>query len=154
MENVPDLYEILSDPVTMSFWPKPFSYEQSGQWIVERGIKQYKDGFGRFAVKRKDTGELVGDAGLLRLETDGTIENDLGYIISSKAWGRGYGYEAAEALMRYGFETMGLPRLCANMPADHASSRNVAEKLGMTLEKQFLNKKNRDILTCLYARGI
>jgi RimJ/RimL family protein N-acetyltransferase len=151
LENVPNLFGILSDPVTMSFWPQPFTYEQSLQWILERGLKHYKDGIGRYALKRKGTGELIGDAGILRLETDGVLENDLGYIISSKAWGTGLGYEAAEALMRYGFETLKLPRLCANMPADHTSSRKVAEKLGMKLEKQFLNRKNRGILTCLYA---
>jgi len=151
-EHVPDLYAVLSDPLTMRFWPKPFTYEQCEQWVSERGKKHYKEGMGRFAVKRKDTGELIGDAGILRLETDGTMENDLGYIISAKAWGAGLGYEAAEALMQYGFGTLKLPRLCANMPVDHVSSRKVAEKLGMTLEKEFVNKRNRGILTCLYAK--
>jgi RimJ/RimL family protein N-acetyltransferase len=54
--------------------------------------------------------------------------------------------------MRYGFEELQLPRLCANMPADHISSRRVAEKLGMRLEKEFINRRNRDVLTCLYSK--
>ena len=56
--------------------------------------------------------------------------------------------------MRYGFGTLQLRRICANMPVDHIASRRVAESLGMRLEKQFENKRNRNILTCLYVREV
>lgn len=150
-EDLPRLYEILSDPVTMSFWPQPFSLKQSEEWLLTRGLASYKQGTGRYAIELKATGELIGDAGIIRQELDGKYENDLGYIIDSPFWGQGFGYEAAAELLRYGFEDLGLVRLCANMPANHISSRKVAEKLGMDLQKEFINKKNRDIRTCLYS---
>lgn len=151
-EDLTHLHRILSDQETMSFWPSPFDFGQSKEWLVHRGLELYPSGFGRFAVELKDSGELIGDAGLLRIEMNGDIENDLGYIVHSNYWGHGFGYEAAYALMRYGFETLRLTRICANMPANHVASRNVALKLGMVLEKQFLNPRNRDILTYLYAK--
>lgn len=152
MEDTAALYELLSDPVTMSFWPSPFTYKQSEEWIVIRGLKNYHSGYGRFAVEWKETGKLIGDAGLLRLEIDGRLENDIGYIIQSEYWGLGLGCEAADAVMNYALEKIGLQRLCANMPDNHKASSRVAEKIGMSLEKKFWNINNRNILTRLYVK--
>lgn len=82
-EDLSALHQILSDNLTMSFWPRPFDYSQCKEWIQKRGIENYQAGYGRLAVELKETGEIIGDAGLLKLETDGQIENDLGYIIKS-----------------------------------------------------------------------
>lgn len=152
-EDVQKLYGILSDPETMAFWPKPFSLSQVEDWIQHRGLEKYGDGIGRCGVYLRETGELVGDAGIVNQILDGKPEYDLGYIIHAKYWGHGYGGEAAAEIMRYGFEELRLPRLCANMPAEHISSRKVAEKLGMQLEKEFINTRNRDVLTCLYSKN-
>jgi [ribosomal protein S5]-alanine N-acetyltransferase len=152
-EDVQKLYGVLSDPETMAFWPKPFSLSQVEDWIHHRGIAKYGDGMGRCGVFLKKTGDLVGDAGIVSQDIDGKPEYDLGYIIHAKYWGHGYGGEAAAEIMRYGFEELQLPRLCANMPAEHISSRRVAEKLGMLLEKEFINRRNRDVLTCLYSKN-
>ena|SRR5947207_14490036 len=146
-----DLYRILSDPTTMSFWPSPLSLEATENWI-SRNIKNYQEyGFGRFALILKPNNTFIGDCGIVRAEIDGKLENDLGYIIFHTYWKHGYAVEAAEACMNYGFDTLNLTRICANMPADHIASRRVAEKIGMRLEKVFHNKRNRDILTCLYS---
>ncbi|MDQ1914674.1 GNAT family N-acetyltransferase [Paenibacillus sp. GD4] len=150
-EDLPVLHALLSNPVTMQFWPAPFTLEQSRQWI-QRSLEQYPTGFGRFALIHKHTNALIGDAGLLLLEVDGRKENDLGYIIDCEYWKGGYGTEAAGAVMQYGLDRLRLKRICASMPVDHVGSRKVAERLGMKLEKQFLNKRNRDIPTCLYAK--
>ncbi|RIX50162.1 N-acetyltransferase [Paenibacillus nanensis] len=149
-DDLPKLHALLSDPVTMQFWPAAFTFEQSEQWMT-RNMESYSQGYGRMAVILRENQEIVGDAGLLKYEIDGVLENDLGYIISSAYWNRGFGFEAAEAVMKHGFEELGLKRICANMPVDHIASRKVAEKLGMTLEKQFLNRRNRNLPTCLYA---
>jgi [ribosomal protein S5]-alanine N-acetyltransferase len=54
-------------------------------------------------------------------------------------------------VVKYGFEILALRRLCSYMASDHRQSRRIAEKLGMTLEKQYRNPRNRDFLTCVYA---
>jgi len=149
-EDAPMLHAVLSDPETMRFWPAPFTAEQTAQWI-ERSLGLYESGLGRFAVIRQEDGRLIGDAGLLRLDLDGTLEYDVGYIVSAAEWRRGYGFEAAAAVVAYGFQTLGLKRMCANMAETHIASRKVAEKLGMLLEKTYINQRNRGILTCLYA---
>ncbi len=85
----------------MSFWPAPFTTEQTSQWI-ERSIKSYaENGFGRFAVELKESGKLIGDCGILISELDRKPEYDLGYIIYAEYWGKGYGTEAARSALEY-----------------------------------------------------
>lgn len=150
-DDLPALHGSLSDPVTMSFWPAVFTLDESERWM-QRNRESYAKGYGRVAVILQHNNEIIGDAGLQQYEIDGTLEYDLGYIIGSKYWNKGYGYEAAEAVMRYGFQELKLNRICVNMPVDHISSRRVAEKLGMVLEKQFLNRRNRNLPTLLFAK--
>lgn len=145
------LHAIFSDPITMSFWPAPFEREATERWIARSRQSYAEHGFGRYAVVRKADGALIGDCGLLRAELAGQLENDLGYIIDRQHWRQGYAAEAAGACKAYGFQTLQLRRICANMPADHWASRRTAERIGMTLEREFLNPRNRNILTCLYA---
>jgi len=150
-DDVPALHDLLSDPVTMSRWPAPFTYEQTEAW-VRRQTVAYPERLGRYAVTLAETGELIGDAGLMRAEINGRLEMDLGYIISCRHWRRGYGLEAAKAVMARGFADLKLERICANMAVDHDRSRQVAERLGMTLETYFHNPRNRNLLTCLYVK--
>jgi ribosomal-protein-alanine N-acetyltransferase len=140
---------IFSNPVTMKFWPNPFTDEQIKAWI-DRSLKSYKDyGFGRYVVVLRENDQIIGDCGLVKSEIDHSLENDLGYIIDHTYWNQGYGYEAAKACLKYAFNHLELDSVVANMPYDHYSSKKVAEKLGMKLEKEFYNSRNRNILTYL-----
>lgn len=154
MEDFGALHRVFSDPITMKFWPAPFTENETRRWI-SRAIHDYETlGFGRWALISKETGELIGDCGIMRLEVAGETENDLGYIIHHPHWGNGYATEAAGACKRYALETSGLRRLAANMPVEHTASARVAEKIGMTLEKTFHNPKNRGIETRLYSLNL
>ncbi|WP_442601200.1 hypothetical protein [Paenibacillus sp. KN14-4R] len=50
-------------------------------------------------------------------------------------------------------DVLQLDSICANMPHNHTVSRRIAEKIGMQLEAEFVNKRNRDILTNLYRKN-
>ena len=147
-EDEGELYGILSDAVTMAYWPQPFSLLQVRDWI-RRSIDSYaQEGYGGWAVVEKETMTLLGNCGLTKLELDGRMENDLGYIIFRDKWNLGYATEAANACMEYAFAA-GITRVSANMPFDHVASQRIAEKIGMKRETEFINPRNRDILTYL-----
>ncbi len=141
---------ILSDPRTMSFWPVPFGREDVERWIG-RSIASYQEnGFGRRPIFLKESGELIGDCGMMLSMVDGELRNDIGYILHHPYWGRGYAIEASRAVMDDAFTRLGLDDIYANMPCDHDSSRQVAERLGMGRVREFTNTRNRDIRTYLY----
>jgi len=151
LEDFEALHRIFSDPITMSFWPAPFTEEDTRRWISRSTQDHEETGFGRQPVILKFSGEIIGDCGIMLAEIAGEPEHDLGYIIHHPFWGNGYAIEAAGALKRRAVEQLGIRRLVANMPTDHAASIRVAEKLGMRREKTFRNERNRNIETHLYA---
>jgi RimJ/RimL family protein N-acetyltransferase len=150
-EDMMALHIILSDPITMQFWPAPFTPEATAAWI-ERQIRGYAErGYGRWAVLEKASGEQIGDVGLLYTSVNGRDEVDLGYIIHYPYWRQGYAYEAAAACLAYAGAQLPITRVVANMAHDNLGSKRVAEKLGMRYQGEFINPRNRNIRTLLYA---
>lgn len=97
-----------------------------------------RDGFGLLAAELRDTGELVGMAGLavpaFLPEILPAVE--VGYRLGRAHWGRGLATEAAAALVDHAFGPLGLERLVAIVHVDNAASRRVVEKLGMRAERE------------------
>ncbi len=148
--DIEQLYPILSDPLTMRFWPRPFTRDESCEWI-ERNLRHYQDvGFGRYAIILKENGMMVGDCGIVPSVVDAREVYDIGYILHHPFWGQGFATEAAAAVRDHGLRTLGLPALHANMAHDHEASRRVAERIGMTKIGEFENSKNRGIRTFLF----
>jgi RimJ/RimL family protein N-acetyltransferase len=58
----------------------------------------------------------------------------MGWVLRRDAWGNGYATEAAEALLRFGVQSLGLHRVEATCaPANEASARVMA-RIGMRYE--------------------
>lgn len=150
-DDLPALAAILGDPTTMAFWPRPLTPEEAEGWLWRNIERREESIYGRRAVILRATGELIGDAGVVRAELNGEERDDLGYIIGAAHWGRGYAAEAARALASLYLHAHGLPALYANMAHDHRASQRVAERIGMRRVTEYRNARNRDILTYLYV---
>lgn len=87
-------------------------------------------GFGPWVLLERESGELVGRAGLKHQMVNGKREVELGWAVRSDRWGRGYATESAEAGIEWAPE-LGLRELVALIMEDNSASRRVAEKLGM-----------------------
>lgn len=68
--------------------------------------------------------------GLVDIDETSNGECDLGYWLEQPAWGRGYAFEAAGAVVRFAFETVGLTALKSGHAADNPASGRVLTKLG------------------------
>lgn len=146
--DVEDLFEVLSDPVAMQFYPQPFDRQMTQAWI-ERNIQRYaKHGFGLWALILKQTGKLIGDCGLVVQEVDGVEEIEIGYHLRRDLWGQGLATEAAQACRDYGFSQLGFDKLISLINPANIASRRVAEKNKMRLIKEI---EWRDKPTCVYA---
>jgi RimJ/RimL family protein N-acetyltransferase len=77
-------------------------------------------------VRRSD--ELVGVIGLAPQGECRSAE--LGYYVGRPHWGQGLATEAAQAIVRFGLETMGYAKLTSRYHADNPASGRVLEKLG------------------------
>jgi len=144
------LHQILSDPTTMQFWPKPYSHEQTQAWLQRHIQRLENDGFARFAVFLKGTNTLIGDCGVNKSKVNGKWENDLGYIIHHPYWKQGFALEASKACLDFAFQELKLKSVVANMADEHIASQKTALKLGFTKELEFINVQNLNKVTHLY----
>jgi [ribosomal protein S5]-alanine N-acetyltransferase len=148
MGDVDDLMGIFSDPVAMRYYPNTKSRQEAEEW-VRRAQESYRDhGFGLWVAVLEDSGEFVGQCGLTVQEVEGKNEVEIGYLFLRRFWGRGLATEAARAARDHGFHTLGYARLISLIDPGNLASRRVAEKVGLTLEKE-VEKWGKRI--CVYA---
>jgi ribosomal-protein-alanine N-acetyltransferase len=148
-EDIPSLHSIFSDAETMEYYPAPFSYEKTQNW-VKRNQKRYEeDGYGLWAVCLKENGEVIGDCGLVKQQVDGNTEVEIGYHINKKYWLKGFASEAAKACKDYGHNKLGLNKLISIIDPMNIPSKRVVEKIGFSKEKEvFIFTKNHIIYSC------
>ena len=91
-------------------------------------------GFSKWAMFLKETGELVGDSGLLPM--DGTREFELGYRLAKDFWSMGLATECGKAWLDAAFTRFGLRTVIAFADERHTASLRVMQKLGMNFDKQ------------------
>ena len=123
-----------ADPRVMEFFAAPLSSEESDAMIVRNQAHTAQHGFGFFTVELRDTGELIGLAGLSRVpfEAHFTPCVEIGWRLAASHWNRGLATEAARECLRYGFEQLALAEVVAFTVPANLRSRRVMEKLGMT----------------------
>jgi RimJ/RimL family protein N-acetyltransferase len=131
-----DLARVICDPETMRYYPMRFTREQADEWIA-RNLERYAaDGHGLWAVVLKESGEFIGDCGVIRQHLEGGDELEIGYHLHRAQWGRGYATEAARACRDWIFANTAAPRAISLIRPENLPSRRVAERNGMTIWKE------------------
>ena len=127
------LLAIMGKPEVMYAWEHGFTKKDVRKWINRQLIRCRKDGFGYFAVILKESGALIGQAGLMNSTLNGNETVELGYILDNTYWHNGYGTEAARACLEYAFGELELKTVCCSIRPENVASIRVVERLGMTL---------------------
>lgn len=88
-----------------------------------------------FGIILNETGRLIGSVGLI---ADGKREYDgarmLGYSLDERYWNRGIMTEAAQAVIKFGFEQDGIEIISAYCYPYNKASQRVIEKCGFMYE--------------------
>ena len=86
-----------------------------------------------WVLELKSEGMIIGNISVVRIceETKCAV---LGWCMGTAWWGNGYMPEAAEAVLQYLFETVGMNRVCANHDISNPKSGRVMQKIGMQYE--------------------
>jgi ribosomal-protein-alanine N-acetyltransferase len=135
-DDADDLLDILGDAETMRFYPAPFTPEQVESWIRNNLDRYERDGIGLWAIEDRGTGEFLGDCGLVHQLVDSVDEVEVGWHVKRSRWGQGIAPEAGAACRDRAFGELGLDRIISLIRPENIQSRRVAEKLGMSVEKE------------------
>lgn len=128
MEN---LAQVLSDDISMVHYPHPFSGEEVRNWIC-KNIKRYNDdGFGLWAVIRKEDNKFLGDCGITLQNIDNEILPEIGFHIIRKYSNQGYATEAAQLCLKYAKLNLSYDTIYSYSRKTNIASQRVSEKIGM-----------------------
>ena len=141
LSDIDDLYKIYSDEKVMAYIPEGvMSYEWVKDlinWMVdycyEKNTPENIIKFG-VSVLDKEKKRVIGWCGLGSLDCK-PDDVEIFYGLSSEYWGQGLATESAKAMLRYGFDIIGLKRIIAVVNSNNIASKKVIEKLGMKFEK-------------------
>jgi len=140
--DAPALYKYAANPNIgpVAGWPAHTSVENSAQII--RTVLSAPE---TYAVVLKEAGEPVGSIGLmtsggLHTAEIGDGEGEIGYWIGEPYWGRGLIPEACRALIRHGFEGLGLSAIWCGYYDGNEKSRRAQEKCGFRAHHTEMDK--------------
>lgn len=136
MDDAPAVHRYGSDPEVVRYMPwGPNTWADTQDFLERKLDDQRADprrGFD-LAVTLASSGELIGACGITIISTE-RLQAAMGYAYRRDIWGRGYATEAARALVAFGFEQLGMHRICAYCDVDNIASARVLEKTGMQRE--------------------
>lgn len=129
---------VIGDPVVMQYYPRTFERKDAEEWI-ERNLRRYDDyGHGLYAVVLKDSGDMIGDCGLVTQQIEGEPLLEVGYHLRRDQWGHGYASEAARACMEYAFRTLRADKVISLIRPENLPSQRVAERNKMKIERRIM----------------
>lgn len=132
------LADVMSRPDVMRYlYDEPRSRHQAAEVldrrVRERTIESQGDIL-HLAVEVE--GAVVGDV-LLSYVSSRHRQGEIGWVFHPDHHGHGYATEASRAMLRLGFEGLGLHRIVARCDARNTTSIRVMERLGMRREAHF-----------------
>ena len=134
-DDAPSLLELVNDPGWLLHIGQRHVHtlDDARRFIDERLVAAYsRQGFGLWAMERRDSGEVAGMCGLVR--RDGLPGIDLGYALLPAHRGKGLVHEAAEACLDHAHRALGQTRVLAITSPDNAASARVLLKLGFAMQ--------------------
>lgn len=140
MDDVEPMFELDSDLEVLKYIhvPPVRSRSEIEQKINQVHGQYQTKGVGRLAIIRKSDDSFLGWAGL-KYETE--IREfpyyDLGYRLLRKYWRNGYGLQAAQLTLDYGFNVLKLEKICAAADIDNEGSNKILNRIGLNQKESF-----------------
>jgi RimJ/RimL family protein N-acetyltransferase len=159
-EDVDMMAELFANPGFMRFSLGIFTERKQTVAFIEKVMGLDRAGLpSQFAVVPRGEDAIVGYCGFYHHgELPGEIE--IGYRLHPDYWNRGLITEAAHAVRDHAFGDLKLPCVISLVHPENIPSRRVAEKIGMTAEKQTIfrgfptNVFSLSRHRCLALRGV
>jgi len=145
-QDLDALFALYRDPAIRQYFPDGTrTHEETKQeleWFLHGhpGFPQ----LGLWATVECASGAFLGRCGLLPWEIEGKHEVELAFLIDKNRWGEGFATEAASAIVSYARTDLNLERLICLITPGNAASVRVAEKVGMSYEREL----NDDLGLC------
>lgn len=137
IQDVEAFYRIYQHPSITQYMEPLYENRQDECAYMQDYIKHVYGfyGYGLWTILLKETGEIIGRAGLS--VRPGCELPELGYVIDVKKQRQGYAYEACLAILHYAKEELAFDGVQALTDKNNTASENLLKKLGFHVENFF-----------------
>lgn len=128
-------YQSLPEVARFLYW-EPRTLEESRTFLRQKMMASTIEKEGDWlvlAVVWRQTGDLMGEVNL-QWRSREHRQGEIGYIFNPAFHGKGFATEAAEVVLRLGFEGLDLHRVVGRLDGRNTASARVLERLGMRRE--------------------
>lgn len=135
LSDLPALYELYDKPGMTDYVEPLYDYETELEYqkaYIENMYGFYE--YGMWLVFSKETGKLIGRAGL--------EHNEMGYMIAPEFWNMGYATEVCRFIIDYARENTDFEELYCRIDERNVASVRLAKKLGFVKNGQIGNERN------------
>jgi RimJ/RimL family protein N-acetyltransferase len=132
-DDAAELQRLYGDPEAMRYVGadgRARTPEQTVRGVGRLIHHQEQHGYSLWAVTERETGEVIGVAGLVLEDFEGP-EAEVVYELQRDRWGRGIATEVARACLEVAFERLELGRVIALAYPENGPSVRVMQKIGM-----------------------
>ena len=127
-----DFIELFTDEIVMKFVDTGVYTLEKAEKLWQKLTKEfYPNGINTiYAVILKSEEKFLGNCSI-RPRSTNQDEWEIGYVLKTESWGKGYATEIAGKLIDFGFNELNLITVFATVDTDNYSSIRVLEKVGM-----------------------
>lgn len=132
LDDLEELYELYSNPAITKFLePLYEEYEEEIEFTRAYIKNMYGFyGYGMWALIEKESGKLIGRAGLNNRELDGEIQIELGYMIGVPYQRQGYAYEACSEILKFAVDKLECYSVNCFVDKENKASIALMNKMG------------------------
>jgi ribosomal-protein-alanine N-acetyltransferase len=116
-------------------WDDEIISKEYAAGVISESVKLFEaEGLGLWSVRPRGEDRVIGFGGFWFFHDPPELQ--ILYGLAEADWNKGFATEIAKALIKYGFEELGLDRIEGSADAPNLSSHRVMEKSGMTFDKR------------------
>lgn len=131
IENWVDFFENNDRIHFLGLDPAEPAQDLAALWINKQLERYERDELGMLAVIEKQSGDFIGQCGILSRTIEDKAELEIAYSLKPKYWKQGYGTEMAKQMRKFGTAQELTERFISIIHKDNQDSMRVAEKNGM-----------------------
>jgi RimJ/RimL family protein N-acetyltransferase len=165
LDDADAAFEYLGDPEVMRFIGGETVPRKDVPSVIQRWLDRWEaNGFGHFALVRRDDGRFLGRIGMIVWDTrtwrnttlaeaGDSAQPELGWALAREHWGRGYATEGAAAVREWARGELGVRRLISLIAPENVASARVAQRLGAAPQDTIVTEGGVECVVWLHPQA-
>lgn len=137
--DAPALFAMRSNPIIMQYIDRPIPQSVDDILVLIEKMKKMKEngeGISWGIFTKENPEQKIGNIGFFRIMHE-HYRAEVGYMLALEEHQKGIMFEAIQKVIEYGFSSMNLHSIEANINPENTASRKLLEKAGFVREAYF-----------------